>query len=645
MKKIIILLLSTLFIFNQSLLSQNILENNYDVKEYILDLNIENNSDSISGNVIMNAISVVSVLDTIVVELTNSIAVNQPYMIVDSVLLNGNICSYSHYNNLIFIESNLLISNGDIFTTQIFYHGKSTYYTCGIYKENYANSNHTLSFSEPAGSDYWWPCKQDLTDKADSVTFYITTDTANLSASIGLLKSTEFLPDGKVKYKWQTNYPVETYLISFAVGEYTEHKTYAQLANSNDSVLIQSFLLPESNLYQTHLIAVEKTKDIMYLFSELLGDYPFKYEKYGYALGGQIRASQNHTICTLGYESMDTNSASYFNGLMYHYVIAHELGHQYFGNYVSNSKWKYWWLSEGFASYMEYVALQNLESQQKADEWIINAHNEVKKNTGGSIDVQDLNLSDTYSGLSYRLHYKKAASLLHMLRYEINNDSVFYEVLRTYLATYANSSASTEDFRQVAEAVTGMNFYDFFQQWYYGKGYPIFNLSYNHDGDTLKINSIQTSSFAYTPLYKTHFDLMISHAGGDTIVRLFQNTNNDNFNIVFPYEITSIKFDPNYWLIEKHNIWTVGINENEKPDNFLVYPNPTKDILTIISKNPQKLSGSEVEIYDISGKLISQHKLGLYQTNINVKTLNKGLYLIKVVNKEKVFYVSKFIKQ
>ena len=645
MKKNILLILSVLFFYSQNIFSQHILENNYDVKEYILDLQIENNSDSIRGNVIMNAISVTNLLDTIVVELTDNVSSNQTYMLVDSVLLNGVLCNYSHYNDLIFIIPSISITQGQNFSTQIFYHGKSIYYSCGIYKENYANSNHTVSFSEPSGSDYWWPCKQVLTDKADSVTIFITTDSINLAASNGLLKSTELLSNGKVKYKWQTNYPVESYLISFVVGEYTEHITYAQLANSMDSVLIQSFLLPESDRYQVHLRAIEKTKDLIYLYSELLGDYPFKDEKYGYAVGNSLRVSQNQTICTIGYETFDTISNYYANGGMYHYIIAHELAHQYFGNYVSNSKWKYLWLSEGFVSYMEYVALQNLESQQKADEWIINAHDEVKKTYYGSIDVPDLELSDTYAGLSYRLHYKKAASIIHTLRYEINNDSVFYEVFRTYLSTYANSYATTEDFRQIAESVSGMNLYDFFQQWYYGSGYPKFEISYTQDNDTLKINSIQTGSYNSTPLYKTHFDLMLSHANGDTIVRLYQNTNNDSFNIVFPYVITSLKFDPHHWLINKHNSLINNITESDNNIDFIIYPNPTKDNITIINKSNENLIGSILEIYDLNGKLISKYKLLLNQNTISLSNLSSGIYIVKIVNKDKVYITSKFIKE
>ncbi len=90
---------------------------------------------------------------------------------------------------------------------------------------------------------------------------------------------------------------------------------------------------------------------------------------------------------------------------------------------------------------MEYVALQKLESQTKADFWMRNAHTQVMSLPGGSVYVHDSLAADENNVMDYRLQYKKGSSILHTLRYEINNDSVFFCVLKNFLSTYRYSTA------------------------------------------------------------------------------------------------------------------------------------------------------------------------------------------------------------
>ncbi|OFX28506.1 MAG: hypothetical protein A2X08_05590, partial [Bacteroidetes bacterium GWA2_32_17] len=560
MKKVLILTGTFLFLFIQFVFSQNILEDKYDVKQYILDLQISNTSTLISGNVIINSSVTATNIDTFVVDLIDTIVAGQTYMIVDSVFVNGISNLFQHYNELVFIPLITAIPQNQQFSVQIYYHGNGaaisqTNYK-GIKKYNYIGIIHTTTFSEPTWSKVWWPCKQDLKDKADSVTFYITTDSTNISGSNGVLKSTDSLPGGKVKYKWETKYPTDFYLISFTVGPLSEYITYAPLPGVQDSVLLQNLLFPGSSYYQTHLEVINKTKQLLYLFSELIGTYPFKDEKYGYSVvGTQLGAMEHQTMCTIGYQAMDTTSTHY--GIYYFWYVAHELGHQWFGDYVTFSDWNYIWLAEGFASYMEYVALQNLESQYKADYWIQNAQTETMTQPVGSV----------YDSFDYRLMYKKGAAIIHTLRYEINNDSLFFAVLRNYLSTYAFSVATADDFKQVAETTTGINFTDFFNQWYYGEGYPTFNINWSQNNDTLTIVSNQTTSISITTLFKTHFDLKIIYATGDTIIRLFQGTNNETYKIYFPELVDSIEMDPNFWLIQKNFIIT-GIEKNNISFSF-----------------------------------------------------------------------------
>lgn len=645
MRLFFIVLITSLFNLSYS---QSNLKDKYDVKQYILDLQISNISAQISGSVIINANVSATYLDTFAVDLIDTIVPVQTYMVVDSVFVNGVLNSFQHHDELVFVPLTIAIPQNQQFSVQIYYHGNGnanvqTNYN-GISKAYYTSIWHAYTLSQPTGSKVWWPCKQDLKDKADSVAFFITTDSTNKSGSNGTLKSTEYLPGGKVKYKWETKYPIAYYLISFAVGPYSEYITHTPLPGGTDSVLLQNFLIPASSYYQDHIKAINKTKQLIYLYSELIGIYPFKDEKYGYCVVGNPHgaAMENQTMCTIGYELLDTTSTE-FAIYFYTFVTAHELGHQWFGDYVTCAKWNDIWLNEGFASYMEYIALQNLESQTSAEIWIQNAHTEVKSLPDGSVFVPDSLVLDYYSLFDYRLIYKKGASILHTLRYEINNDSLFFAVLRNYLSAYAFSTSTVDDFKQVAESITGINFSDYFDQWYYGQGYPIFNINWNQNNDTLIIISDQTTSTNVTSLFKTHFDLRVNSLAGDTIIRLFQGTNHESYKIYISETVTSIEFDPYFWLIQNNTVST-GIEKNNNSISFNLFPNPAERIINVIIDIGTDFQNSTLYIYDMQGQLLKQQPVLQSNSGIDISIIEKGMYIVKVKT-EKGIAVKRFVKE
>lgn len=120
---------------------------------------------------------------------------------------------------------------------------------------------------------------------------------------------------------------------------------------------------------------------------------------------------------------------------------------------------------------------------------------------------------------SGRLSYDKGAAIIHTLRHEIQNDDLFFEVMSTFQEDYSGSTATGEDFKNTAEEVTGMNFDQFFDQWYYGEGYPIYDLEWYSAGGVFHLTSTQTTS-ASTPLFDMLLDLQLTFADEtDTIDR------------------------------------------------------------------------------------------------------------------------------
>jgi len=510
------------------LLSQNRMLNNYDVTFYKLDLEVSDTTNFIKGDVTIHARVVNKPLDTLVIELADA-------MEIEKVSMNGKQYLFNHENDEIHIYVKPSAPVDDIIKVQVFYHGypEKDDKPCGLYNSFSHNRNVTWTLSEPFSSKCWFPCKQVLKDKADSVYVFLTTDEYCKAGSNGLLTGVVPLGNGKVRYEWRSKYPIAYYLISFAVARYSEYNIYAKPEGMVDSVLIQNYVYSDEYIVENKDL-IDKTKDMLELYSSLYGTYPFKDEKYGHCMA-PTTAMEHQTMTTIDRFQF--------------WLVAHELSHQWFGNYVTCASWQDIWINEGFANYSEYIALQNLISQEDADEWMRNAHHLIMSRPGGSVYVPEEETEDAMRLFTWRLSYNKGAALIHMIRYELNNDDLFFEVLRTYLEEYKFGSATGMDFKKVLEKKTNRDFTDFFDQWYFGEGYPVFDIKWCQENDTLFIRSEQTTSSGKTQLFKMPVEFRIELEQGDTIIKYDQDSNVQIFSTVLNNKVQNIVPDPDNWII------------------------------------------------------------------------------------------------
>jgi len=608
---------------NKTIKNQTPLLHKYDVKFYFLDIAVERTSTDISGNVsIMSEVTALT-LDTFAFELVNDLT-------VDSVLIDGVINNHTRIGDEVFVKLTNPLSQSTLFTAQIFYGGTppSGGFFSGMSNATSSSWGHqiTWSLSEPFNAKEWFPVKQVLGDKADSVYVYVTTDMTNKVGSNGLLRGIDTLQNNKIRYRWQSNYPIAYYLISIAVGEYIDYSFYAHPQNLNDSILIQNFIYNQAALshFQSE---IDMTKDFVELFSELYGLYPFWKEKYGHCMAPLSGGMEHQTMTTQGFFNFTLTS--------------HELGHQWFGNNVTCATWSDIWINEGFASYSEYLALEHLNSGAEVP-WLNSVHNNVKSQPGGSVYVPVSEAQNVWRIFDSRLSYKKGAAIVHMLRFELQNDSLFFHILRSFQSLYKDSVATGDDFKNVAENISGKNLTDFFDQWYYGEGFPTYNIIWTQFNNTLNISSTQTTSTQTTPLFKMLLPFHIQTAQGDTIIYLQQNQLTEQFSISFPEPILNLNLDSDKWLLMNVNNVIQGINAEMSIKDFAIYPNPTQNYLYIqFDNNTQK----EIEIYSLNGHKIKSLYTNEFINTIDVSDLSQGMYFIKILDKDASYMMKKIVKK
>jgi aminopeptidase N len=606
---------------------QSALMNKYDVKFYKLDILVERTSVYVEGNVSINAKVISSQLDTFVFELKD-------YFIIDSVKINNQLKSVVRVGDEVFVGINPLFMGADL-SAQIFYKGMppntGNFFSGISCKTSTTWGNQiTYTLSEPFAAKEWFPVKQSLTDKADSAYIFVTTSNDNKVGSEGKLTAIVPLPNNKVRYEWKTRYPIDYYLISIAVGKYVDYSIYAHPAGLQDSILIQNYIYDNPATLPYFKTEINRTPGFIELYSNLFGLYPFYKEKYGHCLAPLGGGMEHQTMTTLG----DFNF----------YLTCHELCHQWWGNNVTCASWSDIWINEGFASYGEYLAAQNLWSQQEAQNHMLAVHTNIMSLPDGSVYIPPFQAIDENRIFDGRLSYKKGSAIIHNLRFEIGNDINFFNILKTVQTRFKDSTMTGMDFKAVAEELSGKDFTDFFNQWYVGEGYPTYNILYWKQNDTLFIKSTQSTSTNITPLFKMLMEYKIQSSVGDTNIKLYQTTNVQTFKIPLLRPVSGIVVDPNNWVINANGSVTMGIENSIENINFTISPNPCVEFLQIYL-NDFKKDIYQLIIFDITGKkILTENLANTDKLKINTNQLEKGIYFIQIsdgINKT----VQKFIKQ
>jgi aminopeptidase N len=570
-------------------------------------------------------------LDTLVLQLQDSLTISEVSFSRDiSQPQFEELVNFQHTHHALYVDLPETLSAGDPFYIRIMYGGKAGG-TSGFFsgitskKDSKYGFDVTYTLSEPHNAKDWFPVKQVLEDKIDSAWISLECADHLMAASNGLLTEIKPVEPNRHVFKWRTNYPIAYYLLSLAVADYRDFSFYAALSSGGDSVLVQNYVYDTDEVMTDWEDEIRATGPMISSFSTLLMDYPFAEEKYGHAMAPMGGGMEHQTMTTI-------------QGFNF-FLVAHELAHQWFGDYITCGNWQDIWINEGFASYMEYVAAQELLGQESADDWMENAMSIALREQHGSVHVPAESVNDTYRLFDYGLSYKKGAILLHMIRFHLNDDNLFFSVLRSYLEQYGMGLAEGEDFREVLESESEMDFSCFFDQWYYGEGFPRFSLYWTQLGDSLMIRSEQTSSAPdITPFFTTPFELEIRLSDGTLKrVRLMQDEQIKEYSLAVEGLVVGVSFDPDNWLLKTADV----IRQMNTDREFVFGPNPVTDELHIQFMHPKRID--EIVITNLNGQELIRQTESENPVIMNLESLVEGTYLL-VMQDENRTYLERIVK-
>lgn len=384
------------------------------------------------------------------------------------------------------------------------------------------------TLSEPFGAMDWWPCKQDITDKIDSVAISVTCPEEYRAVSNGVLLS-EHKKDGQRTAEWMHRYPIAYHLICVAVSNYRKYSDW--LRNSTgDSVEMVNYVYPEK--YDQWRRRTYKLQPAYKMMCDYFGDYPFAKEKYGQAQFGWSGGMEHQTMSFISNAGLD--------------LMIHELAHQWFGNMVTCASWRDVFLHEGLATYCELLATEKGVAQsQDAVQWRRASIGRACRKPHGTLFVRgSLDVANVFDT---DIVYNKGAMMLHTLRLEIG-DQKFFACLRMLAedaeGRYGNVSVSR--FFDMVKSVCGRNMDWFFDQWFYGAGYPIYKIRWNQTSDGLvDVLISQDQSDKSVEFFRCKVPLMLHGENGEkTIFRLNNYYNNQHFTINPKFDVSSVELDP-----------------------------------------------------------------------------------------------------
>jgi len=597
----------------------NSLMSQYDVHFYFLDIYAERNNTLIGGVVTIGAKVTASSLDTFCFELNQS-------MVIDSVVYNNQSLTLGSNGSIRYaVMPNALPLNTNM-SVKIYYNGDGHIVGGAAIGSGYSTDNSglwgnecTWSLSEPYSAFEWFPCKQFLQDKADSAWIFVTTSNENKVGSNGILEGIDSLPNNKVKYRWKTHYIIDYYLISIAVAKYVDYTIYAHPAALNgDSVKIVNYVYDNPLTLPYFKDQIDSNALVLDYYSDIMGLYPFHGEKYGHSMAPFGGGMEHQTMTSIG------NLGSFS-------VNSHELFHQWWGDHVTCKTWSDIFINEGFASYGEYLAYYHFRGWAAAQQKMFDVHDNVLQDSFAMVYFTDTN--NVGRIFSKRLTYDKGSAVIHTLRF-ILGDTLFFKGLKEFQSTFAFSTASINDFHISMETTANTSLYDYFNQWLYGEGYPVYSAEYFSNGSNLFLKVTHVTSSPVTPLFKTPLEIKCTSASGDTTIRININQNTNTFVIPTNKIVTGLSIDPNNWLLNKDDVIvenpsliSLAIDNLDLENNTLIYPNPSNDWVSIENN---AINDGHYTLREMSGKVLQSGSMNK-KAQLNIASLATGVYLVEIV--------------
>lgn len=327
---------------------------------------------------------------------------------------------------------------------------------------------------ETEGSSVWFPTI-DKTNQKTTSEISMTVDKKYVTLSNGKLTSQKANTDGTRTDTWRMDLPHSPYLFMMAVGDFAIVKD--QWRGKEVSYYLEKAYAP----YAKAIFG--NTPEMIAFYSKIL-NYDFPWAKYSQIIvRDYVSGAMENTTATLHGDFLQKTDRELLDDeeRLGESVIAHELFHHWFGDLATCESWSNLTVNESFADYSEYLWFEHKFGKDAADEHAYSAMNTYMESAEfqGDHPLVRFHYRDR-ENMFDAVTYQKGGRILNMLRNYVGDDA-FFAGLHLYLKQHAFKSTEAHHLRMAMEEVTGKDLNWFFNQWYYGEGFPILDINYDYN--------------------------------------------------------------------------------------------------------------------------------------------------------------------
>jgi aminopeptidase N len=486
-----------------------------DVQHYIFRVTLRDDSNEIAGATTVRVRVTQAGVARLVLDLAQA-------MNVDGVDGDGGAAAFEHRDNRLTMP--LAAPAGSVREFTIRYHGVPA----GGLKilNNKYGERCFFSSNWPDLARQWLPAVDHPYDKATGEFIVIAPARYQVVANGALVEEVD-LGDGRRLTHWSQAVPIATWLYNIGVAQFAS-RHFGTAAG----VPLETWVYHQDR--DAGIATFESpTRQAIEFYSSHVGPYP--YQKLADVQSAGNGGGMEHASAIF-YGERSVNGQSAFR------LVAHETAHQWFGDSVTEKDWDDVWLSEGFATYFALLATEHYEGREAFAAGLERSRQQVfqtQQRMPGVAVVQD----KPWSGIPNAIVYQKGGWVLHMLRGQIGTEK-FWAGIREYYRRFRDGNASTADFRQVMEEVSGADLGWFFQQWVYRAGTPVLEAKWHYDAVSKKV---------IVDLTQTQpgdgYRLPIEVGVGSKIERIEMTRREERFEIAADQAPGTLILDPNKLIL------------------------------------------------------------------------------------------------
>lgn len=407
----------------------------FDVKYYDLSVtpNLQNHSISGTNQITMEA---VKEFDRIQLDLFSN-------MFIDSIEYNENTLSFERVKNAFFIQFPGRINKGERISLSVYYHGIPTVAKYPPWDGGFVWAKDSLNRDwvgvscQGIGASLWWPNKDHLSDRPDSMRISIEVPNHLKGISNGKLIDLIKLDSNNTQWIWKVSYPINNYNITLNIGHF---------AHLNDSYMGQDEKLDLNYYVLDYNLEIARqqfnqVQPMLKCYEHYFGPYPFYND--GYKLVETPYYGMEHQSC-ISYGNDFQNNEFDFD-----YIIIHESGHEYWGNCITINDMGELWIHEGFTTYMESLFIEYFYGKETALDYLAQQKTSIENRNPmlGPLNVNYDNWMDTDI-------YYKGAWMLHSIRNTINDDVIWFDLLKAMFQRFKYINVTSEEIIRYMDSKT-----------------------------------------------------------------------------------------------------------------------------------------------------------------------------------------------